>query len=471
MIERKIAQWPEILDRNKYQEEKWLIPSLIPVKGRIIVYGHGGVGKTQIVYDLIASLSTGTPFLGVHKVNSKYKTLIVAGEGDHDINRNRLRVASRSHGVREVSQIAGFEDVMQLVGGSYLLDNVEDCALFNNLVGRATPALVAIDPLDSFFLGDDNSAKETRPVRRSLDALIDEYSCSVLIIHHASSDEGVKGMRKPRGTTAWYGWADTIIRVSLNKDLGGVEISVEKQRNNQSHFSFTVLPIREERNSLLYYQLLEGPTFANAGCEKTKEQPEKKETPEEFAELVKEELEGESKGEDKKERPEVKLSPEVEAELIAHLLKHEENEERELEQTRNAKPWPLWKKDWALTRAIFAHMQGRVFTTRLDLLSILNCGEKRLMKIVKSLYDETHLFSPSKDLAKQLQKLQRGRRGRQADYLLTSGVPIDLPFFHDQLPHQAYGGDDDPATPQLHAALVELQKARVKDRSDESQEN
>lgn len=249
---------------------QWLVPYLVPWQGRTILYGHGGIGKTRLVYDLAAAASNPEKAglcWGMNKVTMRVKTLIVAGEGDPHTNMTRIKHAMIAQGVRQLKDDSKFKDSFYFLPATYLLDDAAEGTGFVNLVKGLQPGLIILDPLDSFFSGDENSVKETKKMRRLIDGLVIDLGCSVILIHHAAAAEGKAGPRKPRGTTAWFGWADSILRVATSPKDKSLVISVEKQRNGPSKFAFKVAPVFDAGNEFIYFRALGGPLSGTGGEE------------------------------------------------------------------------------------------------------------------------------------------------------------------------------------------------------------
>ena len=72
----------------------WLIKHLIPAVGHGLLSGQWGAGKTFVVFDIAAALSTGQPFLG-HAVKRQCGVLLIAAEGADEV-RLRLNAVVRA---------------------------------------------------------------------------------------------------------------------------------------------------------------------------------------------------------------------------------------------------------------------------------------------------------------------------------------------------------------------------------------
>jgi hypothetical protein len=80
---------------------------------------------------------------------------------------------------------------------------------------------------------DENSAQDMGTAIQALDWLREKEGCGVLVLHHS----GVDGTR-PRGSTALFGAADTLIRVEGEGNM--TKVSCEGQKDampfRPSHF-------------------------------------------------------------------------------------------------------------------------------------------------------------------------------------------------------------------------------------------
>lgn len=258
-----------ILEREDVEtEDDWLIHSLIPRSGRVFIYGHGGLGKSRIVYDLAVAVVNRTPFLGTHKTIKQFSCLIVAGEGSMSKNRQRLKWACRSHGMKTMHPDDYRCNDLRIVYHSFLLDKKDDAGKFLDLLAPEkinVPKLIVLDPLDSFFIGDENQVRDTKPFRHNLDKIIEATQSTFVLVHHASkgsSDDKIQKRTMLRGSSAWFGWADTVIRVDKQED--NLLLIVEKQRNGPSSFTFEVKPVYNTDNKVMFFRSVTGPVFEHS---------------------------------------------------------------------------------------------------------------------------------------------------------------------------------------------------------------
>lgn len=212
---------------------RWIVPGIIPKGSRTLVIGEPGIGKSLFALDLAACVAGGSMWLDQFSVNITGPVIFASTEGNIFTNKERIKRIFASH---ELSVKAPFYFMQDAV----LLDSPTETLMFTNEIVTKSrehiqnPPLIVLDPLDSFFSGDENSAMHTRPLRRTIDGMVKTFDATVVVLHHVPVDDE-KGNKKvrPRGSSSWQGWADTeiYIRREENKGKKYIYASVIKQRD------------------------------------------------------------------------------------------------------------------------------------------------------------------------------------------------------------------------------------------------
>jgi len=235
-----------LLELAQLQDDpnRWLVPGLFQKASRAMIYGHGNVGKSWVAVDLAVAVAQGDLFLGYLPVQVQGPVLVVSTEGDLFSNRDRIMGMANGHAITEYANIPFY-----FLQEAPQLDQADDRKTFYEYVSQLRPALIVLDPLDSFFSGEENSASATKPFRFFLDRLVRDFGCCVLLLHHEAMGNEKSGYKKPRGSTAWPGWLDTIVHA---RPLPGnaLNLEVEKQRNGRKGMFFSVEPIIELERGL-----------------------------------------------------------------------------------------------------------------------------------------------------------------------------------------------------------------------------
>ena len=74
-----------------------------------------------------------------------------------------------------------------------------------------TPAVIVVDTLHRHLLGDENSATDAKTMLDACGALIQEFSCTVILVHHTGVS--AEAQHRARGSSAWKGALDIEISV------------------------------------------------------------------------------------------------------------------------------------------------------------------------------------------------------------------------------------------------------------------
>lgn len=236
---------------------RWIVPNMIPRAGRTLVYGQGGTFKSTIIFDLAVAMTSQHFLFQQFTVQMHGPVLVNSTEGNIYESKRRILAHARAHEVNPA------EIPFYFCQQPFYLDDRLDVDELRARIIELKPILVVLDPLDSFFSGDENSAKETKLVRRAIDEMIDEFDVAFIILHHEtkSSDKPT-----PRGSGAWYGWVDSVLHVKgmkrtipgLPEPLDFVEITGQKQRNGKTGKVFSGVPNIDEVLDVVTFTFYEG---------------------------------------------------------------------------------------------------------------------------------------------------------------------------------------------------------------------
>lgn len=180
----------------------------------LLIYGPSNVGKSLLGMRLALSVAmTGLP------------VLIVQGEGSKRNFRERLRKLAKGldpHGVERAMPH------VTLTHGDFGL--VEHIALWKGLIERSKPALVMLDPMVSYFRGDENAADEMATFLAHV-TTARTAGASVVVVHHSTKPDS-EGRSRERGSGALRAWCDEAIGLVKGKGAGEVLVSHDKSREH-----------------------------------------------------------------------------------------------------------------------------------------------------------------------------------------------------------------------------------------------
>jgi RecA-family ATPase len=191
--------WPlySEADLGALPEPEWLVSGVLS-DGLSVMYGPPKAGKTFAALSMALHVGSGTHWFGT-KVK-RGPVLYVSGEGQGGLHK-RIEGWKKATGLR-ASDLYVIPFPVRLGVPEHVSALIAD----THAVGAK---LVVIDTLARSMSGmDENSAQDMGKVIAGLGYLKAQTNTGVLILHHS----GVEGTR-PRGSTALFGAADTLMRV------------------------------------------------------------------------------------------------------------------------------------------------------------------------------------------------------------------------------------------------------------------
>jgi putative DNA primase/helicase len=90
----------------------------------------------------------------------------------------------------------------------------------------SVPEIIVVDTLHRFLDGDENSASDAKSMLDACGAMIHEFDCSVILVHHTGVS--VEAQHRARGSSAWRGALDIEISVIPGETI---EINQRKSKD------------------------------------------------------------------------------------------------------------------------------------------------------------------------------------------------------------------------------------------------
>lgn len=206
----------------------WLVKRWLQSQALIMVHGPSGGGKTFVVLDWCLRMASGMADWCGQKVRPG-NVVYLAGEGHHGL---RGRVAAWKHHHQagslamwlskdgcDLNTPAGYLQVVEQVRG--LPEN---------------PAIIVVDTLHRFLAGDENSAQDAKTMLDACNSLMNEFHCSVILVHHTGVAE--EAQHRARGSSAWRGALDIEISIVPGKD--GVPMQIVQRKSKDAELAQTV---------------------------------------------------------------------------------------------------------------------------------------------------------------------------------------------------------------------------------------
>jgi putative DNA primase/helicase len=199
----------------------WLVKNWIQSDALMMVHGPSGGGKTFIVLDWALRIASTIGAWRQHKVRNG-PVVYLAGEGHHGL-RSRVAAWKHRHKVGrcdmwlsragcDLNTPAGYQRVAEALRAL-----------------PKPPKLIIVDTLHRFLLGDENSAQDTKTMLDACSSLIENFQCSVLLVHHTGVSEDAQ--HRARGSSAWRGALDIEVSVVPAKGKQPIEIVQRKSKD------------------------------------------------------------------------------------------------------------------------------------------------------------------------------------------------------------------------------------------------
>lgn len=191
---------------SKPQPLKWLIKNWLQADALMMSFGASGAGKTFFVLDMALTIAARLPSWHGHRVKGG-PVVYLAGEGHYGL---KVRVAAwvHEHGT-EVDDIFVSTSACDLNTDEGYSKVVREVRSYD-----MQPVLIVVDTLNRFLLGDENKADDARSMIDRCGRLMQEFGCSVLIVHHTGVNSDNKD--RARGSSAWRGAMDIEIKVETS---------------------------------------------------------------------------------------------------------------------------------------------------------------------------------------------------------------------------------------------------------------
>lgn len=201
----------------------WLVKGWLQENALIMVHGPSGGGKTFVVLDWAMSMASGKQDWAGNKVK-RSKVIYLAGEG-HAGLRGRVAAWKQKKGFHNLDMWISKSgcDLNTSSGYQQVSEQLRSLEI--------SPSLIVVDTLHRFLQGDENSAQDTKTMLDACSALMSEFNCSVLLVHHTGvSDEA---QHRARGSSAWRGALEIEISIVPSKGGGPMEIIQRKSKDSE----------------------------------------------------------------------------------------------------------------------------------------------------------------------------------------------------------------------------------------------
>lgn len=217
---------------------KWLVKHWLQEQALIMVHGPSGGGKTFVVLDWFLHIASGMTDWNGHKVKAG-TAVYLAGEGHHGL-RSRVAAWKQHHKAKhldmwisragcDLNTPEGYQQVVEAIRAL-----------------PTPPSVIGIDTLHRFLSGDENSAQDAKTMIDACAALMREFNCTVVLVHHTGVSE--EAQHRARGSSAWKGALEIEISIVPAKGDQPMQIVQRKSKDAEEaqpiYASLNIVPIK-----------------------------------------------------------------------------------------------------------------------------------------------------------------------------------------------------------------------------------
>lgn len=235
----------------------WLITDYIEDLTTGVLFGEPGSYKSFLSIDIALHVATGQPWHG--QPVKQGPALLIEGEGRQGVGK-RARVWSDHYG-QDLTGKAFISttsaSLMDADGAIELMNHIK--RLRRSI--KQNPRVIVIDTLArNFGNGDENATVDMNQFVKHVDAIRDEFKCTVLIVHHT----GRSSKEQPRGNSALVGACDFMYRTETQASLMAKLVCVKMKDAEQpqpTYFKGSELTFETNdggENTSLYFEKADG---------------------------------------------------------------------------------------------------------------------------------------------------------------------------------------------------------------------
>lgn len=190
----------------------WLIRDWLPYDETSSLYGDGGLGKSLLGLQLMRSITTGAPFLGVPVETTMPALGVFAEDSDEELHRRKHAVdnspayqfAEQKHDCRLWSMARQNATLASVKPDGSISRSAFASRLKQELDSMGPgPKFLILDTLADIFAGSENDrTSSNRFIKVVIGEIAHKHNCTPLILAHPSLS-GIASKSQSSGSTAW----------------------------------------------------------------------------------------------------------------------------------------------------------------------------------------------------------------------------------------------------------------------------
>ena len=224
---RRLIPWEETV-AAEVERDAWLINGLLPSEGLAVLYGRWKSYKSFVALDLAVAVASNG--LWASRETKPGAVIYVAGEGAQGM-RKRIRAYALHRDLHDLPFYT-LEGRLNL-GGVGAQEGGLLVAAIKAQLGSTVPVLIIMDTLSRMLVGGDENGDGMRAFTDACEALVAEFHCLVLAVHHEGANVEAK---RPRGSTVLPGAVVSTWKVvkTTNGSAYACDVIVEDAKDSDS---------------------------------------------------------------------------------------------------------------------------------------------------------------------------------------------------------------------------------------------
>lgn len=210
---------------------EFYVKDILPKKGKGLISAPPNMGKSIFVQNMALDLASGTT-----KFMNKFD-ILPARVLYLDLEMGESALKERFQKMCDARSVNGENIYVKHAAKFDLLDR-DYQEIIQRWVDELRIEIVIIDPIGNAWFGNESDQQEVHKLTSYLNTLIDQYSISILLVHHwrKASKEFRSGGQMAAGSYRWEAWTDC--HVTLEGQSTSTTISCHKNRNRPKFSPF-----------------------------------------------------------------------------------------------------------------------------------------------------------------------------------------------------------------------------------------
>lgn len=187
---------------------RWIVQDWLPRGVVTALYGDGGVGKSLLAMQLLASTALGTPWLGLEVARCASLGVFCEDDAEELQRRQEAINAFNGSGMEDLGDLRllsrlGEENALITFADSDIGMPTPFVVQLSNLIAAQRPGLVVLDTAADLFPASENDRSKVRQfIGGTLGKIARDHDCAVLLCAHPSMS-GIATGTGAGGSTAW----------------------------------------------------------------------------------------------------------------------------------------------------------------------------------------------------------------------------------------------------------------------------